>query len=236
MACTPELDEFDFASLTNGNAPAILILHKCSLHNDPIGKDALVKKLVAHAQQWFLPSTLSCSTHTCFDELCTALGDASTAAQKTYDAKRVQNWRIVVADDCVKTKRDWRNPTLHAIVMNHRHFAINFIVTAELDTGLIEIPPEMRCNFDFVFVIGDGVDNPKKILQDNYAQQRLWQRYMGSIETFATAKAAIKEHVSETSFICIDNTSSAAAKTATTNVFHGSVRERGATIKPCRRR
>ena len=72
----------------------------------------------------------------------------------------------LVLDQCLAQKKCWaRDPNIMEIVMNGRCYRINCIMVVQTPIG---IPPEMRLNFDYVFIFGDDSHINKKKIWDNY--------------------------------------------------------------------
>lgn len=74
---------------------------------------------------------------------------------------------ILIMDDCMSSKHLWlKDPNMLAIFNEGRHYQITFILTMQYSLG---IQPELRSNFDYVFLLGEDFINNKKKLYEHYA-------------------------------------------------------------------
>jgi hypothetical protein len=80
---------------------------------------------------------------------------------------------MLIMDDCMSSKGTWlKDPNILELFFNGRHHHISFILTMQFSLG---IPPEMRSNFDYIFLLAeDQVSNRK----------RLYEHYAGIFPTF----------------------------------------------------
>lgn len=80
---------------------------------------------------------------------------------------------MLIMDDCMSSKGTWlKDPNIMELFFNGRHHHISFILTMQYAVG---IPPEMRSNFDYVFLLAeDTVSN----------RRRLYEHYAGMFPTF----------------------------------------------------
>lgn len=89
------------------------------------------------------------------------------AKEKAKFGKIINTKAFIVMDDCLSSKGEWaKNPAISELLFNGRHYHIMYILTMQFPLG---IKPELRCNFDYVFLLADdGVSNQKRIF-DHYA-------------------------------------------------------------------
>ena len=74
---------------------------------------------------------------------------------------------ILVMDDCLADKKSWmKDKNIAELLQNGRHYHITFILTMQYALG---ITPELRSNFDYIFLLGEDFNNNKKKLYDHYA-------------------------------------------------------------------
>jgi len=80
---------------------------------------------------------------------------------------------MLIMDDCMSSKGTWlKDPNIMELFFNGRHHHVSFILTMQYAVG---IPPEMRSNFDYVFLLAeDTVSN----------RRRLYEHYAGMFPTF----------------------------------------------------
>jgi hypothetical protein len=76
-------------------------------------------------------------------------------------------------DDCLSSKGEWaKDKTIYDLLFNGRHYHIMYILTMQFPLG---ITPELRGNFDYVFLLAD----------DNIGnQKRLYEHYAGAFPNF----------------------------------------------------
>jgi hypothetical protein len=87
--------------------------------------------------------------------------------QKKKKGLKVDPSCILVMDDCLSKKKSWANDdTINQILMDGRHYSLTYILTMQTPLGLL---PDLRLNFDYVFLLKeDSALNIKK-LYINYA-------------------------------------------------------------------
>jgi hypothetical protein len=72
-----------------------------------------------------------------------------------------------IMDDCLAEAKGWINDdNVRKLLYNGRHYSIMYILTMQYPLG---IPPSLRANFDYVFLLADdNISNLKK-MHENYA-------------------------------------------------------------------
>lgn len=87
--------------------------------------------------------------------------------EKYKKGKKVDPRSFLVMDDCLASKGTWMNdaPILE-IFYNGRHYQLLFILTMQFPLG---IRPELRCNFDYIFLLAEDFYSNQKRLYDHYA-------------------------------------------------------------------
>lgn len=89
------------------------------------------------------------------------------AKEKKKDGKKIDPSAIFIMDDCLARKKSWVNDQcIMEVLMNGRHYDITYLLTMQTPLG---IPPELRLNFDYVFLLKEDSTINKKKLWDNYA-------------------------------------------------------------------
>jgi hypothetical protein len=73
---------------------------------------------------------------------------------------------FIILDDCMYNKKWVNDETIRALFMNGRHYKIMFILTMQYVLG---IPPNLRSNVDYVFILRENNINNRKRIYDNYA-------------------------------------------------------------------
>lgn len=73
----------------------------------------------------------------------------------------------LIMDDCLSQAGSWsKKPAIAEIMMNGRHYDIFYILTMQYPLG---IGPDLRINFDFVFLFGENYSNIRRKIYDHYA-------------------------------------------------------------------
>ena len=73
----------------------------------------------------------------------------------------------LVMDDCMSSKHLWlKDPNILSIFNEGRHFQLTFILAMQYAIG---IQPELRSNFDFVFLLGEDTYSSKRKIHEHYA-------------------------------------------------------------------
>lgn len=88
--------------------------------------------------------------------------------QRVKDGKKPIDTRcILIMDDCLAQKGSWmKDKNILELLQNGRHYHITFVLTMQYALG---ITPELRSNFDYVFLLGEDFINNRKKLYDHYA-------------------------------------------------------------------
>lgn len=91
----------------------------------------------------------------------------SKEKEKRKEGKRIDPSGILIMDDCLSRKKSWaKDENICEILMNGRHYKLTYILTMQTPLG---ITPDLRLNFDYVFLLKDDSTINKKKLWDNYA-------------------------------------------------------------------
>lgn len=94
-------------------------------------------------------------------------------AERTKKCKPTVDPRcFLIMDDCMSSKHLWlKDPHILSIFNEGRHFQLTFVLSMQYSLG---IQPELRSNFDFIFLLGE----------DNYSnRKRLYEHYAGIFPT-----------------------------------------------------
>lgn len=88
--------------------------------------------------------------------------------QRTNNNKsKIDPRTFLVMDDCMSSKHLWlKDPSILSIFNEGRHFQLTFILSMQYSLG---IQPELRSNFDFVFLLGEDNFSNRKRLYEHYA-------------------------------------------------------------------
>lgn len=89
------------------------------------------------------------------------------AKERQKDGKNTNTRAFIVMDDCLSSKGDWaKDPFISELLFNGRHYHIMYILTMQFPLG---IKPELRCNFDYVFLLADDTVGNQKRIYEHYA-------------------------------------------------------------------
>lgn len=73
---------------------------------------------------------------------------------------------MLVMDDCMSDKKWVKDPNIGELFFNGRHYHVSLILTMQYAVG---IPPEMRSNLDYIFLLAEDFTNNQKKLYEHYA-------------------------------------------------------------------
>jgi hypothetical protein len=88
--------------------------------------------------------------------------------KRKKEGKRMKEDEIMlIMDDCMSSKGDWlKDPQILELFFNGRHHHMSFILTMQFSLG---IPPELRSNFDYIFLLAEDFPSNRKRLYEHYA-------------------------------------------------------------------
>lgn len=100
---------------------------------------------------------------------------------------------FLILDDCLYDTRWIRDPNIRYLFMNGRHVHTMFIITMQYAIG---IPPNLRTNIDYVF-----------ILRENYLSNRrkLYEQYAGMFPDFESFCQVMNQCTENYECLVIDN-------------------------------
>lgn len=102
---------------------------------------------------------------------------------------------FLIFDDCLHDKAWVKDEWIRQIFFNGRHYFITFIFTMQYPVG---IPPHLRGNIDYVFLLSEPRQQMKKKLYDCYADM------FGSFEVFSQTLEQVTENYG---VLCLHNSS-----------------------------
>ena len=93
---------------------------------------------------------------------------------ETYKRSTIDPRAFVILDDCLYDATWTRDKMMRLLFMNGRHWKVMLVITMQYPLG---IPPTLRTNIDYVF-----------ILRENYIanRKRIYENYAGMFPTFET--------------------------------------------------
>ena len=101
---------------------------------------------------------------------------------------------MLIMDDCMSSKGTWlKDPNILELFFNGRHHHLSFILTMQYSVG---IPPEMRSNFDYIFLLAEDTISNRK---------RLYEHYAGMFPTFDIFQQVFSDITENYGIMVIDN-------------------------------
>lgn len=86
--------------------------------------------------------------------------------KKLYGTSRIDPRSFIILDDCLYDGSWAKDKNIRSIFMNGRHLKLFFIITMQYPLG---IPPNLRTNIDYVFILRENIVGNRKRIYDNYA-------------------------------------------------------------------
>lgn len=87
--------------------------------------------------------------------------------QKAKNGRKVDPRAFLVMDDCLSTKGSWaKDEQIMKLFFDGRHYKLMYILTMQFPLGL---KPELRTNFDYVFMLAEDFVSNQKRLYEHYA-------------------------------------------------------------------
>ena len=85
---------------------------------------------------------------------------------ETYRKSTIDPRTFVILDDCLFDDKWTRDKMMRLLFMNGRHWKIMLIITMQYPLG---IPPNLRTNIDYVFILREPYISNRKRIYENYA-------------------------------------------------------------------
>ena len=86
--------------------------------------------------------------------------------QDMYKKSSIDPRTFVVLDDCLYDNKWTKDVMMRLLFMNGRHWKIMLVITLQYPLG---IPPNLRTNIDYVFILREPYIANRKRIYDNYA-------------------------------------------------------------------
>jgi hypothetical protein len=87
--------------------------------------------------------------------------------KKRKEGKKVDPSGILIMDDCLSKKKSWaKDDSITEILMNGRHYRLTYILIMQYVLG---ITPELRSNFDYIFLLKEDSAMTRKKIWVNFA-------------------------------------------------------------------
>ena len=85
---------------------------------------------------------------------------------ETYKRTTIDPRAFVILDDCLYDNTWTRDKMMRLLFMNGRHWKIMLVITMQYPLG---IPPTLRTNIDYVFILRENYIANRKRIYENYA-------------------------------------------------------------------
>jgi hypothetical protein len=185
---TLELKKFDMKSIsfkaTENKGPVVVLIGKRDT-----GKTFLVRDVLYHQQDIPIGTVISGTEEGngfysklvpkvfIHNEYNTAIVENILKRQRTvlkqikkeietYKKTNIDPRTFVILDDCLYDNTWARDKLMRLMFMNGRHWKIMLIITMQFPLG---IPPTLRTNIDFVFILRENYISNRKRIYENYA-------------------------------------------------------------------
>jgi hypothetical protein len=114
--------------------------------------------------------------------------------QKVKVGKKIDSRAWLIMDDCLAHKGSWmKDENIMEVFMNGRHYDLFFILTMQYPLG---IGPDLRSNFDFIFIFGENFTN---------IQKKIYEHYAGMFPTFDAFRLVFRKCTSNFGCMVINN-------------------------------
>lgn len=112
---------------------------------------------------------------------------------ETYRRTTIDPRTFVILDDCLYDATWSRDKMMRLLFMNGRHWKVMLIITMQYPLG---IPPNLRTNIDYVF-----------ILREPYAvnRRRIWENYASMFPTFESFNTVMDQTTENYECLVINN-------------------------------
>ena len=115
--------------------------------------------------------------------------------QQSYGNSNIDPYAFIILDDCLYDNSWTKDSNVRSLFMNGRHYSVLFLITMQFALG---IPPNLRGQVDYVF-----------ILRENYIsnRKRIYDHYAGMFPTFEIFCQVMDQCTENYECLVIDNTS-----------------------------
>ena len=114
---------------------------------------------------------------------------------ETYKKSTIDPRAFVILDDCLYDNTWSRDKMMRLLFMNGRHWKIMLVITMQYPLG---IPPALRTNIDYVFILREPYVSNRK---------RIFENYAGMFPTFESFCQVMDQCTENYECLVIDNNS-----------------------------
>jgi hypothetical protein len=214
---TLELKKFDMKTITfrpdENKGPVIVMIGRRDT-----GKSFLVQDLLFHHQDVPIGTVISGTEAGngfyasyvpklfIHEEYNTVLIENILRRQKTvlkqvnkememYRRSTIDPRTFVILDDCLYDQSWTRDKMMRLLFMNGRHWKVMLIITMQYPLG---IPPNLRTNIDYVFILREPYMTNRK---------RIWENYASMFPTFESFNSVMDQTTENYECLVINNNS-----------------------------
>tara|TARA_Y100000389_G_C17443924_1_gene510406 strand:+ start:577 stop:1398 length:822 start_codon:yes stop_codon:yes gene_type:complete len=83
-----------------------------------------------------------------------------------YGSSQIDPRSFLILDDCLYDSSWTKEKNVRALFMNGRHLKMFFVISMQYPLG---IPPNLRTNIDYIFILRENIVANRKRIYDNYA-------------------------------------------------------------------
>jgi hypothetical protein len=112
-----------------------------------------------------------------------------------YKKSNIDPRAFVILDDCLFDASWTKDKMMRLLFMNGRHWKIMLVITMQYPLG---IPPNLRTNIDYVFILREPYIANRK---------RIWENYAGMFPTFESFAQVMDQCTENYECLVIDNNS-----------------------------
>jgi hypothetical protein len=113
----------------------------------------------------------------------------------SYNRSNIDPRAFVILDDCLYDSAWTKDKVMRLLFMNGRHWRIMLIITMQYPLG---VPPNLRTNIDYVFILREPYISNRKRIYENYA---------GMFPTFESFSQVLDQCTENYECLVIDNNS-----------------------------
>ena len=105
--------------------------------------------------------------------------------KESYGSSRIDPRSFLIMDDCLYDSCWSKDTNIKMLFMNGRHLNVMLVITMQYPLG---VPPNLRTNIDYVFILRENLINNRKRIYENYAGM------FPNFEVFGTTMDACTEN------------------------------------------
>lgn len=115
--------------------------------------------------------------------------------EKYYGRRKSDPRTFVILDDCLYDNTWSRDKMMRLMFMNGRHWKIMLVITMQFPLG---VPPNLRTNIDYVFILREPYLSNRK---------RIWENYAGMFPTLESFSQVMDQCTENYECLVINNNS-----------------------------